>query len=78
MIKITWTGKALEIATTPRNGSGELSYPDIERLCNKLKSRGFEIQHTGYGWRRLAIPVNPKYGDPRQTMQAGQSFEYNK
>lgn len=75
MVNVSWNGKAITLGVPNRDLQGG-SYSELDRLCSKLKRRGFTIERTGVGNLRYAIPVNPKYGHPNETMQIGKIYHW--
>jgi len=76
MVTVTWTGNALKMETEIRD-SRYAGYPDLDRVCGKLKRRGFKIERVGQGHIRYAVPINPKYGHPKDKMAVGESQQWN-
>ncbi|MCK9369890.1 DUF3970 family protein [Candidatus Dojkabacteria bacterium] len=72
MIQVVWDGNKLTLSANERPNT---AYPELNRLCSKLERRGFEIQHTGQGNKRYAIPINPKYAHPKDTFTIGKIVE---
>ena len=71
---VTWDGRALKIEVAPRGVNH--GYSDLDRLCAKLKTRGWDIERTGRGYRRYAVPTNPKFGHPKDKMQIGETIQW--
>lgn len=67
-VKVLWDGEKL-ILSQPQHP--HRIYPQLDRLCAKLKRRGYRIQRTGVGELRYAWPVKARYGYPKALFTVG-------
>lgn len=75
MVKAIWDGQVVHLEAPPaRKGA---SCYGLDRLCAKLKRRGFRIERTGQQHIRQAVPVNPKYDHPKDTMEVGKEYTWD-
>ena len=75
MVKATWDGKVIHLEAPPAR-QGAKCY-SLDRLCAKLERRGFRIERTGRQHIRRAVPVNPKFGHPKDTMEVGRAYTWD-
>lgn len=73
-VKVLYDGEKLVLSETQRP---QRLYPTLDRLCAKLKTRGFRIERTGAAELRYAWPVNPKHAHPRDTFTRGVPVYWN-